>query len=184
MDLPVVEIQNLTKNCNEILILSILHRSKKHGYQLALEIEEKSEGRFKFNHGTLYPILHKLEKEGIIKSEKDGAFKRFYPVMTKNRGKSVLALSEIRQHIIKILRESPGSSLTEISFLLDQDVQKIDYHLRRMEEEGIVIKTKNQVGHTMYYLSSQVRKPIPKVGPSNTSKSTPVPQPQTTPSPR
>jgi DNA-binding PadR family transcriptional regulator len=60
-------ITNLAKNCNEALILAILFEGKKHGYQLALEIEEKSEGYFKFNHGTLYPILHKLEKEGFIK---------------------------------------------------------------------------------------------------------------------
>ena len=60
-------IQSLTKNCNEILILTILAEEKKHGYQLALEIDEKSSGYFKFNHGTLYPILHKLEKDKLIK---------------------------------------------------------------------------------------------------------------------
>ncbi len=72
-----IEIQNLTKSCNEILILASLSRGLKHGYQLALEIEEKSEGHFKFNHGTLYPILHKLEKEGLIKgSWESGTAKR------------------------------------------------------------------------------------------------------------
>jgi len=63
----VLDISNLTKNCNESLILAILFHEKKHGYQLALEIEERSKGFFKFNHGTLYPILHKLEKENLIK---------------------------------------------------------------------------------------------------------------------
>lgn len=67
MDIPIIEIPYLTKNCNEILILAVLFKEKKHGYQIALEIEEKSDGLFKFNHGTLYPILHKLEKEGLIK---------------------------------------------------------------------------------------------------------------------
>jgi PadR family transcriptional regulator, regulatory protein PadR len=37
-----------------------------HGYQAALEIERRSGGYFRFNHGTLYPILHRLEKEGLI----------------------------------------------------------------------------------------------------------------------
>ncbi len=60
-------IPNLAKQCNEILILSYLSEGKKHGYQIALGIEEKSDGYFKFNHGTLYPILHKLEKSGLIK---------------------------------------------------------------------------------------------------------------------
>ncbi|MBU1702241.1 MAG: PadR family transcriptional regulator [Candidatus Eisenbacteria bacterium] len=62
-----LEIQNLTKSCNEILLLAILSSGPRHGYQLALEIEEKSRGHFRFNHGTLYPILHKLEKDGLIK---------------------------------------------------------------------------------------------------------------------
>jgi PadR family transcriptional regulator, regulatory protein PadR len=43
-----------------------LERGPRHGYQLALEIEERSGGYFPFNHGTLYPILHRLEKEGWI----------------------------------------------------------------------------------------------------------------------
>ena len=82
-------IPNLTKNCNELLLLSALFKGKKHGYQLALEIEEKSSGLFKFNHGTLYPILHKLEKEGLIKGTwKNGGSKRQrknYSITTKGK---------------------------------------------------------------------------------------------------
>ncbi len=59
--------QNLARSCNEALILAILSRGERHGYQLALAIEEESGGYFRFNHGTLYPILHKLEKQGLIK---------------------------------------------------------------------------------------------------------------------
>jgi DNA-binding PadR family transcriptional regulator len=58
---------NLTKSCNEVLILAVLGGGPKHGYQLALEIEERSSGFFRFSHGTLYPILHKLEKMGMIR---------------------------------------------------------------------------------------------------------------------
>ena len=72
MRFPELEPQNLAKHCNEALILSILAGGKKHGYQLALEIEDRSGGYFKFNHGTLYPILHKLEKEGMIRGSWTG----------------------------------------------------------------------------------------------------------------
>ena len=75
MNIPIIEIPYLARNCNEILILAVLFKQKKHGYQIALEIEEKSNGLFKFNHGTLYPILHKLEKERLIK----GTWKRKGP---------------------------------------------------------------------------------------------------------
>lgn len=63
---PDIEIQNLARSCNEVLLLAILSEGRKHGYQLALEVETRSGGYFRFNHGTLYPILHKLEKDGMI----------------------------------------------------------------------------------------------------------------------
>jgi DNA-binding PadR family transcriptional regulator len=70
-----LEIQDLAKSCNEALIMAILADGRRHGYQLALEIEERSDGFFRFNHGTLYPILHKLEKDGMI----EGVWKRGGP---------------------------------------------------------------------------------------------------------
>lgn len=62
-----VETQSLTRSCNELLILSALDRGPKHGYELAIDIEERGGGIFGFKHGTLYPILHKLEKNKLIR---------------------------------------------------------------------------------------------------------------------
>jgi PadR family transcriptional regulator PadR len=61
-----VTIQSLTRSCNEALILAALVDGPRHGYRLALDIEERSDRYFRFKHGTLYPILHKLEKAGLI----------------------------------------------------------------------------------------------------------------------
>ena len=61
-----LETQNLARSCHEVLILATLADGPRHGYQLALEIEDRSEGSFRLNHGTLYPILHKLESGGLI----------------------------------------------------------------------------------------------------------------------
>jgi DNA-binding PadR family transcriptional regulator len=84
-----LEIQNLAKSCNEILILATLVPGRKHGYQIALEIEKKSQGLFKFNHGTLYPILHKLEKDGLILGgwEKEGPKRKrkYYKISGKGK---------------------------------------------------------------------------------------------------
>lgn len=66
MTSPTLEIQNLTRSCNEALILAVLSTGPHHGYQLALALEEKSGGEFRFPHGTLYPILHRLESDGLI----------------------------------------------------------------------------------------------------------------------
>lgn len=66
---PSIELQSLTRRCNEALILTSLERGQKHGYQLALDLEERGGERFGLKHGTLYPILHDLEKKGLIKGE-------------------------------------------------------------------------------------------------------------------
>jgi len=66
MTKPSVEIRSLTPSCNETLILTALEKGAGHGYQLALDLEAWSGGFFEFKHGTLYPILHKLEKSGLI----------------------------------------------------------------------------------------------------------------------
>jgi DNA-binding PadR family transcriptional regulator len=74
-----IETQNLARSCHEALILATLADGSKHGYQLALEIEDRSAGSFRFNHGTLYPILHTLESRGLIDgswSEPSGKRKR------------------------------------------------------------------------------------------------------------
>jgi DNA-binding PadR family transcriptional regulator len=66
---PSVEIQGLSRSCNEALLLAVLAGGPRHGYQLGLAIEETSGGAFRFPHGTLYPILHKLENEGLISGD-------------------------------------------------------------------------------------------------------------------
>lgn len=65
--MPVLDSSNLAKACNEALVLSCLARGEMHGYQIATQVEERGEGHFRFKHGTLYPILHRLEKDGLIK---------------------------------------------------------------------------------------------------------------------
>lgn len=57
---------NLSKRINEILVLAVLERGPAHGYQIALAVEEETDGAFTFQHGTLYPILHRLEAEGLV----------------------------------------------------------------------------------------------------------------------
>ncbi|HDQ45514.1 MAG TPA: PadR family transcriptional regulator [bacterium] len=109
---PDFGVSTLTKNCNETLILAVLAHGRKHGYQIALEIEEKSTGLFKFNHGTLYPILHKMEKEKIIKGawKQEGPKRRRKYYTLTPAGKKYLAAQELGwrhfyTHLFRILEE-------------------------------------------------------------------------------
>lgn len=62
-----MDVENLKKACTETLIINLLLAGPMHGYQMAKEVERRSGGYFVFKHGTLYPILHKLEKRRLIK---------------------------------------------------------------------------------------------------------------------
>ena len=61
------DVQGFARDINELLVLSALRSESKHGYQIALDVEEESRGLFRFRHGTLYPILHRLEGERLIR---------------------------------------------------------------------------------------------------------------------
>ena len=92
-----LETQNLARSCHEALILATLADGPRHGYQLALEIEERSGGTFRFNHGTLYPILHKLESSGFIDgswAEPEGKRKRRQYALTNAGRKHFDRLSD------------------------------------------------------------------------------------------
>ncbi len=52
----------------EGLILAVLEGGPRHGYAIASELRERSGGMLDVAEGTLYPVLHKLEKEGLISS--------------------------------------------------------------------------------------------------------------------
>lgn len=61
-----MDTQGLGKSVNELLVLATLRDGAKHGYQIALDVEAESGGEFELQHGTLYPILHRLEREGLV----------------------------------------------------------------------------------------------------------------------
>jgi DNA-binding PadR family transcriptional regulator len=62
-----MDVHNAKKACTETLILRLLAERPMHGYEMAKEVGRRSKGYFEFKHGTLYPILHRLEKAGLIK---------------------------------------------------------------------------------------------------------------------
>src|ERR1700678_898041 len=74
------------------LILQALAEGPSHGYRIAQRIKVRSKGVLDFKEGTLYPALHKLEKEGLVASYEgveQGRKRRYYRI-TKS-GKAVLA---------------------------------------------------------------------------------------------
>ena len=57
------------KGSAELLVLSLLEDQPRHGYDISRLIELRSAGALKFHVTSLYPLLHRLEKEGWIEGK-------------------------------------------------------------------------------------------------------------------
>ena len=51
------------------LVLSILSDGESYGYAIIQRVREMSDGQMQWTDGMLYPVLHRLEREGLIVSE-------------------------------------------------------------------------------------------------------------------
>ncbi len=50
------------------LVLAVLAKGENYGYALLREVERLSGGTLTWQEGMLYPVLHRLEREGLIES--------------------------------------------------------------------------------------------------------------------
>lgn len=60
--------QQLKKGVLEMLVLKQLESEEQYGYQLINRLKEESSGMFALKEGTLYPILYRLEDDGLVSS--------------------------------------------------------------------------------------------------------------------
>lgn len=79
--------KNLLSGSTTLLILSLLSAADMYGYEMIAALEEKSDHTFSLKEGTLYPILHTLEKSGAVtaydKETPAGRKRRYYHVTKK-----------------------------------------------------------------------------------------------------
>ncbi|HUR73060.1 MAG TPA: helix-turn-helix transcriptional regulator [Sporichthya sp.] len=73
----------------DLLLLSVLERSDAlHGYALIVALREGSDGIFDLPEGTVYPALHRLERDGLISSDwstESGRRRRAYSLTDDGR---------------------------------------------------------------------------------------------------
>jgi len=52
-----------------LLVLGILAKSASYGYEIVRRVNDEAEGLFEWQEGTIYPLLHKLEKERLVRTQ-------------------------------------------------------------------------------------------------------------------
>jgi PadR family transcriptional regulator, regulatory protein PadR len=108
---------DLIKGSLKTIVLKLLkEEGPMHGYAITRKVEEITEGKMKLTYGALYPILHKLEKEGslVTASENFNNRIRIYYALTP-KGHTVVAekmneLNEYIESLKRIVDMKPGMS--------------------------------------------------------------------------
>jgi transcriptional regulator len=91
------EEHSLKKGTAELLVLAQLEAGPLHGYEIALRIEQRSNGMVSFKVASLYPILYRLEDRKLIAGwwvEKAGQRRRRFYKLTPQGRKILIAQRE------------------------------------------------------------------------------------------
>ena len=100
--------------------------------------------KLNLKNGTLVHHLSRLEQEELIKSQKDGLYKRFYPIGMKIPQSDVgmyypdgtitynisdKQVSEIQMNILKAINNKPGCTQKDISEIINESRRVVNYHI-------------------------------------------------------
>lgn len=71
----------------QLLVLSLLADEDMYGYQMIVELTRRSDHTFEMKEGTLYPVLHGLEKDGYVEAYQQeaptGRMRKYYHLTRK-----------------------------------------------------------------------------------------------------
>jgi PadR family transcriptional regulator, regulatory protein PadR len=97
----------------ELLILQLLDRKPRHGYELVQVIREATTSVLAFGEGCVYPILHRLEDAGDLASRREevaGRSRVVYRVTKRGKRKLAAATAEWQTIADAIQRVIKGGS--------------------------------------------------------------------------
>jgi len=88
-------------------------------------------------NGTLAHHLYTLEKENLIRSHRDGLYRRFYPAGFKIDD-SPLDLTPIQRRILETISHRPGVTQKEISEELALSTSTVNYNIKVIKEKRLL----------------------------------------------
>ena len=102
----------------QLLVLSLLAGEDMYGYQMILELARRSDHTFEMTEGTLYPVLHGLERQGYVEAYQQeaptGRVRKYYHLTRRGEAalkKEAEAWKAYSGAVNAVLRSSTGLSL-------------------------------------------------------------------------
>ncbi|MBL4590923.1 MAG: PadR family transcriptional regulator [Phycisphaerales bacterium] len=115
---------HLKQDHSELVVLSVLAEGPSYGYAISKEIAARSDGHFKLSPSGMYPLLTKLEKQGLVTTtweeiksrssnpDASGRKRKWYTMSVKG-SKRLTQHIENQQRVLKILNGFVPASLRE-----------------------------------------------------------------------
>lgn len=107
-----------------------------------------------------------LEDAGMVRSERDGGYKRFYPadpeevpepepLFPDREAEPGVDREDVeprspRAKLLELVREEPGIAQSEAAWELGCSRQLVSYHARRLEDEGVIEREGDHGGKRLY----------------------------------
>jgi DNA-binding PadR family transcriptional regulator len=62
---------DLIQGATDLLVMAVLREGPAYGYAITKQVAAQSDGAVRLTPGVLYPLLHKLEQQGLLLSSWD-----------------------------------------------------------------------------------------------------------------
>jgi PadR family transcriptional regulator PadR len=74
--------KNLVAASTKPIILALLYGGESYGYRILQRVKQVTGGRLGWSSAMLYPVLHRMEKDGFIRSKwklsEEGRMRKYY----------------------------------------------------------------------------------------------------------
>lgn len=95
--------QTLIKGCLSPIVLKLLEENgKMYGYEITQRVKELTANEMQITEGALYPMLHKLEAEGVLATESvkvDGRTRKYYKITPNGQADVAERVSELQSFV-------------------------------------------------------------------------------------
>ncbi len=93
--------RDLLRGSLDLMVLSVLAEESQYGYSIQKQLNTVSLGKVKLPAGTLYPLLHRLESDKLIKSrwdESTGRKRKWYDLTAKGMKRLTAQANQWQQY--------------------------------------------------------------------------------------
>ncbi len=103
--------RELVKGSTSLIMLQLLNERDMYGYELVKELEQRSDHDFSVKEGTLYPALHKLEKQEYVEcywqEQEKGPARKYYKITEPGKDLLIEKTKEW-QDFVKVMNKVIG----------------------------------------------------------------------------